>query len=214
MRTMVTAVAVALAIAAATGVAQAAVISSWPLATNANDASGDNDGSAQNVTFAGNAAHFNGRSSKITVPYDANLSPGTADVTATVQIATTAKPGTGNFDFDLLRSEPTGPTYKIELFPRSGKAQAQCIFVGATNRTTLPGGPSLSDGAWHTITCRKTSSRVTLTVDGSQVAARSITIGSIRHRSGSVFALGYKPGTGGGADFYNGAMKGVSVAIG
>ncbi len=203
-----------LAIAAATGVAQAAVISSWPLATTADDTTGGNDGTTQNVTFSGHAAHFNGRRSKITVPYNANLSPGSADVTATVQIATTAKPGTGDFDFDLLRSAPTGPIYKIELFPRSGKAEARCIFVGSTNRTTLPGGPNLSDGAWHTITCRKTSSRVTLTVDGSQVAARSITIGSIRHRSGSVFALGYKPATGGGADFYHGAMKGVSVAIG
>jgi hypothetical protein len=206
-------VAVALAIAAMTGVAQAAVISSWPLATNAKDTTDGNDGTAQNVTFSGNAAHFNGTSSKITVPYNANLSADSANVTATVQIATTAKPGTGDFDFDLLRSAPTGQMYKIELFPRSGKSQAQCIFVGSANRVTLPGGPSLSDGAWHTITCRKTSSKVTLTVDGAQVASRAITIGSIRHRSGSVFALGYKPSSG-GADFYDGAMKGVSVAIG
>jgi Concanavalin A-like lectin/glucanases superfamily len=214
MRRMVWPAAAALAIVAVTGVAQAAVISSWPLATNAKDTADGNDGATQNVTFSGNAAHFNGKSSKLTVPYNANLSPGAANVTATVQVATTVKPGTGDFDFDLMRSAPTGPMYKIELFPRSGKSQAQCIFIGSTNRITLPGGPSLSDGAWHTITCRKKASTVTLTVDGSQVASRSITIGSIRHRSGSVFALGYKPTSSGGADFYNGAMKGVSVAIG
>ncbi len=214
MRTMLWAAAVAIAIAAVTGVAQAAVISTWPLATNANDTSDGNNGTVQNVTFSGNAAHFNGRSSKITVPYNANLSADSANVTATVQIATTVKPGTGDFDFDLMRSAPTGKMYKIELFPRSGKAQAQCIFIGSANRTTLPGGPSLSDGAWHTITCQKTSSKVTLTVDGVLVASRTMTIGSIHHRSGAAFALGYKPTSSGGADFYNGAMKGVSVAIG
>jgi Concanavalin A-like lectin/glucanases superfamily len=214
MRRLVGLGAVALSIAAVTGVAHAAVISSWPLATNANDTADGNGGTAQNVTFSGNAAHFNGRSSKITVAYDGNLSPESANVTATVQVATTVKPGTGDHDFDLIRSAPTGNMYKIELFPRSGKSQAQCIFVGSANRVTLPGGPTLSDGTWHTITCRKTASKVTLSVDGAQVASKTITIGSIRHRSGSVFALGYKPTSSGGADFYNGAMKGVSVAIG
>jgi hypothetical protein len=214
MRTTLWATAAAIALAAVTGVAHAAVISTWPLATNANDSTGGNNGTTQNVTFAGNAAHFNGRSSKITVPYNGNLSPGSANVTATVQISTTVRPGTGDFDFDLMRSAPTGSMYKIELFPRSGRSQAQCIFIGSANRTTLPGGPSLNDGAWHTITCRKTASKVTLSVDGVQVASRTVTIGSIRHRSGSVFALGYKPGSSGGADFYNGAMKGVSVAFG
>jgi Concanavalin A-like lectin/glucanases superfamily len=214
MRTMLRAAAVAVAIAAVTGVAQAAVISTWPLATNANDTTDGNNGTAQIVTFSGNAAHFNGKNSKMTVPYNANLSPESANVTATVQISTTVKPGTGDFDFDLLRSAQTGKMYKIELFPRSGKGVAQCIFIGSSNRITLPGGPGLNDGAWHTITCRKTASSVSLTVDGVQVPSRKITIGTIHHGSGKVFAIGYKPTTGSGADFYNGAMRGVSVAIG
>ena len=89
MRTMLWAAAVAIAIAAVTGVAQAAVISTWPLATNANDTSDGNNGTVQNVTFSGNAAHFNGRSSKIMVPYNANLSADSANVTATVQMPST-----------------------------------------------------------------------------------------------------------------------------
>jgi Concanavalin A-like lectin/glucanases superfamily len=196
------------------GVAQAAVISSWALATNANDSADGNNGTATNVTFTGSYAVFNGTSSRVSVPYNANLSPGSSNVAATVSISTTSKPGTGDFDFDLIRSAKGTPQYKIELFPHSGKSQAQCIVVGSQNRITLPGGPSLSDGAWHTITCTKTSNQVTLTIDGSVVASKSIAIGSITHKSGTPFSIGYKPSSGDGADFYHGKMKNVSVSIG
>jgi concanavalin A-like lectin/glucanase superfamily protein len=194
--------------------AQAAVISSWSLASNANDSADDNDGTATNVTFTGSAAVFNGTSAKISVPYNANLSPGSSNITAGVSINTTFEPGTGDFDFDLVRSAKGNPQYKIELFPHSGKSQAQCIFYGSRNKITLPGGPSLSDGVWHTIVCKKTSNKVTLMVDGTAVAAKSITIGSITHKSGTPFSIGYKPTSTGGADFYHGSMKNVSVAIG
>ena len=210
---LVTAMAV-LVIAVAPGVARAAVISLWPLATNANDAVGLNNGTATNVTFTGSEAVFNGTSSKISVPYNANLSPGSADVTATVEVNTTSMPGTGDFDFDLLRSAKDGAMYKIELFPHSGKAQAQCTFRGSAARTTLSAGPSLNDGAWHAIVCTKTSSRISLTVDGTVVATRAITIGSITHKTGTPFSIGYKPTSGGGADFYHGSMRNASVLIG
>jgi hypothetical protein len=202
------------AMGAVPAVAQAAVISSWSLASNATDSAGANDGTATNVTFTGSAAMFNGTSSKVSVPYSASLSPGPSDVTASVSINTTFRPGTGDFDFDLLRSAKGNPQYKIELFPHSGKSQAQCIFFGSQNKTTVPGGPSLSDGAWHTIVCKKTSNRVTLTVDGAVVASKTITIGSITHTSGTPFSIGYKPTSRGGADFYHGLIKNVSVAIG
>ena len=89
---------VVLAVAAVPGVAQAAVISSWPLAADANDSADSNNGIATDVTFAGSAAVFNGTSSKISVPYNATLSPGMADVTASVEINTTFMPGTDGFD--------------------------------------------------------------------------------------------------------------------
>jgi len=195
-------------------VAQAAVVSSWSLASNADDSADGNDGTATNVTFTASAAVFNGKTSRISVPYSSNLSPGSSNVTASVSINTSFKPGTGDFDFDLVRSAKGNPQYKIELFPHSGKAQAQCIFAGSQNKITLPGGPSLNDGSWHTIICKKTSSTVSLTVDGSVVASRPIAIGSITHKSGTPFSIGYKPTSSGGADFYHGSMKNVSVTIG
>jgi hypothetical protein len=73
----------------------------------------------------------------------------------------------------------------------------------------------LNDQAWHTITCAKTSTRVTLTVDGAEAAAKTITIGAITHKTGSPFTLGYKPLSGtGGEDFYVGKLRNASVSIG
>ena len=205
------------------GVAQAAVVSSWTLAKDASDSVDGNTGTAQNVVFTGSEAVFNGTTSRITVPYNPNLSPGAADVTASVQVNTTYMPGTKGFDFDLIRSSPTGKMYKVELFPHGGKAQAQCIFHGSVNgtatRITLHKGPSLNDGVWHTITCTKTANQVTLTIATNDAVigtwTAAIQIGTIKNRKNSVFALGYKPVPGGtDGDFLHGQMRNATVSIG
>jgi hypothetical protein len=214
-RMMLLAAVVLVVMAAAPGVAQAAVISSWALATNASDSADGNDGVAQNVDFTGSSAVFNGVDSRITVPYNPNLSPGAADVSATVSINTTAMPGTGEADFDLLRATPTGKMYKMELFPHGRKAQAHCVWIGTLARKTLHAGPSLNDGAWHTITCAKTTHQVSLAVDGVVLITAAIDIGSINLRKDKPFALGYKPVIGQpDQDKYPGQMKDASVSIG
>jgi len=194
LRTAVVVIAAALVVPAA---AQAAVISMWPLGSNANDAAGANNGTARNVTFDGTSAFFGGKpvDSRITVPYSASLSPGSQNVSFSIDVNTTTTPGTNSLDFDLMRSAPKGPYYKIEIVPK--------------------GGPPLTDGNWHAITCEKTATRITLTVDGVQVASSTITIGAITHKSGSVFALGYKPLSGTGAEDYTiGRLRNASVSIG
>jgi hypothetical protein len=205
------------------GVAQAAVVSSWTLANDASDSVDGNTGSAQNVVFTGSEAVFNGTDSRITVPYNPNLSPSTADVTASVQVNTSYMPGTGRLDFDLIRSSPTGKMYMVELFPHGGKAQAQCIFRGSLNGTathiTLYAGPSLNDGMWHTITCTKTANQVTLTIATNDVVVgtwtAAIQIGTLTNRKNSVFALGYKPVPGGtDGDVFHGQMRNATVSIG
>ena len=201
------------------GVAQAAVVSSWTLANDASNSVDGNTGTAQDVVFTGSEAVFNGTTSRITVPYNPNLSRGTADVTASVQVNTTYMPGTGSLDFDLIRSSPTGKMYKVELFPHGGKAQAQCIFHGSLNgtatRITIKGTRKMNDGNWHTITCQKTATKVTLTTDNIVENSQTIQIGTIHLGKGKMFAIGYKPNTtAGGADHYIGAMKNLSVAIG
>ena len=146
------------------GVAVAATVASWPLAANANDTTGGHNGVAENVDFSSGSAFFSGVNSRITVPYSVALSPGAADVTASVEINTTAVPGTGTNDFDLMRASPTGKMYKVELFPRNHVAQAQCVFIGTVTRISVHAGPGLNDGSWHTIRCTKTANQVTLTV--------------------------------------------------
>src|SRR6478735_11363102 len=75
-----------IAIAVAPGVANAAVIATWPLATDANDTSGNgHNGAVQNVVFDGSDAAFNGSNTRITVPYSTALSPGAADVTTSLE---------------------------------------------------------------------------------------------------------------------------------
>jgi hypothetical protein len=158
---------------------------------------------------AGSSAWSDGASSTA-------LSPGAADLTTSLEINTTHQPGTGDFDFDLIRAEPTGKMYKVELFPHGGiKAQAQCIYTGSLAKTTLHAGPSLNDGQWHTIVCHKTASQVTLTVDRVVVGTTNIAIGTINLKKNAVFALGHKPVPGGtDGDFYNGLMRNVSVSFG
>jgi Concanavalin A-like lectin/glucanases superfamily len=216
--------AVAAVFLTAAAVAQAATISSWPLASNANDTTDGNNGTASSgVTFLSDAtgpyAHFTkAADGKITVPHNNNLSPGAADVTATVTIRTTTMPGTSTNDFDLIRAAPTGKMYKMELFPHSGKATGQCVFIGllngTTSRITIHGTTNLADGQWHTIQCTKTSTDVTLKVDGAVAAAASIQIGTINLKKTAVFAIGYKPSSTGDQDLYDGDMKDVSVSIG
>ena len=67
---------VVVAMGALPGIARAAVISTWPLATNANDTTDGNNGAVQNVVFDGSDATFNGINTRVTVPFVANLVPG------------------------------------------------------------------------------------------------------------------------------------------
>ena len=113
LRVVVLAVAGILVLPAA---AQAAVVSTWPLGSNANDVVGTNNGTAQNVAFDGTSAFFGGAgaNSRISVPYSTTLVPGSQNVSATVEVNTTAMPGSGGLDFDILRSSKAGQQYKIE----------------------------------------------------------------------------------------------------
>jgi hypothetical protein len=216
VRILRAAVVVLAAMVAVPAVAQAAVVSTWPLGSNAQDSVGSNNGTAQNVTFDGTSAFFGGASvnSRITVPYSATLVPGSQDVSATVQINTTAMPGTGGLDFDILRSSKAGQQYKIELFPKNGLALALCFFSGSVAHKQITAGPRLNDGNWHTITCTKTSNQISLIVDGVVVKTATIQIGTIVHKI-TPLTIGYKPGSGtSGEDFYIGMLRNVSVSIG
>jgi hypothetical protein len=187
--------------------------------SSAFDAVGGNTGAIHNVTvgvagFAGSAFRFDGKSSYVDVPSDATLNPGTAPIQFTVHIRyTVTPPSKSTTDYDVLRkgtSSDSAQFYKVEIRPDN---RAVCRFVGS--KTTKSGilihtGPTLNDGRWHTITCSKSTTSVSLVVDG-KTFNKNGTVGSISN-SGPL-TLGAKPGKS-FSDFYNGDLDEVSVSIG
>ena len=170
----------------------------------AHDSSGfGNDGTLEHITFASGAYAFNGTSSRVLIGNDSSLNPGDADITISVNV---------NFDsihihdYDLVRKGGSGALYKIEI---SSTGKARCQFHGSKRSAGIVFGPDLSDGQWHTITCRKTATSISGTV-GKASAMRHAVIGSISNRV--ALSLGGK--SSGTQDLYRGLMNEVRIAIG
>lgn len=178
-----------------------------------DSSSAGNDGTLSNVTRVspgynggGRAYSFNGSNSKVTVPNDSSLNPGSQNVTIKAHVKFSSRPSTAVGDYDLVRKQSnTSGTYKMEILLTG---RAFCRFSGTDGGTNITAGPDLSDNRWHTITCRKTSSNITLTVDGASFS-KSIRVGSIS--SSIALYLGAKPP---GADWYKGIMDEVSIVFG
>ena len=149
---------------------------------------------------------FNGQSSKMIVPKVAGLAAGTSNVTVTVHVRTTHRPGIGKFDFDLFSKG----WYQIEIYPRNGKAQARCKFIGTAKKAkiVLQDGPDLIDGDWHTIVCHKEATKVSLTVDGTTFT-QSGAVGELKPGGKTFIGVGSD-----GTDLYNGELDDVTVEIG
>lgn len=173
----------------------------------ARDSSGNgNDGQLQHITFSSGAYSFNGTSSRVLVPDDSSLDPGSQDVTISVDVKFTEAPGRSLHDYDVVRKGGNGNFYKIEI---ASNGKARCQFHGSANGAGIVFGPDLSDGQWHTITCRKTGSTISGTVGGAS-ASKQVTIGSISN--GVALSLGGKAS--GTQDLYHGLMDEVKIVFG
>ena len=172
-----------------------------PPAQDVDDVNG-NIATANNVTGDGSGYTFGGGSgvSNVTVPDSDSLSPGSADFSFTVQLRTTLPaPGT---DYDVLRKglgSTVGGEYKIEVLNVNGVAKAMCLVKDSAKHVariqwSAKGG--IADGRTHTITCSKTSTGVTLTLDGSSHSkVNPAGIGTVAN-SGSLF-MGTRSDSGG-----------------
>jgi hypothetical protein len=204
-------------LAAPVGASAATTVALWHMDESSgqmiDSSSSGNDGTLSNVTRVspgynggGRAYSFNGSSSKVTVPNDPSLNPGSQNVTIKAHVKFAGRPSSSVGDFDLVRKQSnTAGTYKMEILITG---RAFCRFAGTGGALSITAGPDLSDNRWHTITCKKTSSNVTLTVDGASFS-KSGSVGSIS--SSIVLVLGAKP-TGG--DWYKGIMDEVSLIFG
>lgn len=173
----------------------------------AHDSSGSgNDGHLQHITFASGAYSFNGTSSRVLIPDDPSLDPGSRDITISLKVKFTQKPSRAVHDYDVLRKGGGGPLYKIEI---SLHGRARCQFHGSKKGAGIEFGPDLSDGQWHTITCRKTTTSISGTV-GNSSTSQHVAVGSISN--GVALALGGK--SSGTQDLYKGLMDEVRIVFG
>jgi Concanavalin A-like lectin/glucanases superfamily len=207
---------------ASPAVAAASVVGEWkmdePSGSTAFDSSGNgNNAALTNVTLGhpgspGGTADadldysfgFNGHSSTMIIPKRASLAAGNAEVTVTMDIKTSVEPGTGDFDFDLWSKGG----YQVELFPKKHVGgQARCKFIGSITKTHLQAGPDLADGQWHTITCHKDATTVSLTVGGTTFT-QSVTIGTLKTGGKAWVGVGSNL-----TDYYNGQLDDLTVTL-
>jgi Concanavalin A-like lectin/glucanases superfamily len=211
-RVTATAVALAAVCVAANQVTASATTfgASWQMnetsGTVMHDSSGNgNNGALHNVKLNGSAYGFNGTSSYVSVPNSASLNPGTTNFRLTAAVKINKIPAANN-DYDIVRkglAGTAGGDYKLEVLA-TGKAF--CHMKGSSGGVSIGAGPALSTGAFHTISCTKTATTVTLVVDGATVGKATVTVGSISNTSG-VF-VGAKPND----DYLNGYLNQVTIS--
>jgi hypothetical protein len=155
-----------------------------------------NNGQNANITGTGSGYVFDG-TSRVVVPDSASLSPGTDAFQFGVTVVS-GVPAVGT-DYDLLRkgfSSTVGGEFKVEILNVNDKARPMCLVKDSLKHVaSIRGGPTagIADGKAHVITCSKTSTGVTITVDGvSKTKTITATLGIVAN-SGTL-TLGAKDG--------------------
>jgi hypothetical protein len=108
----------------------------------------------------------------VTVPDNNALDPGTRDYAVTVRIRTTAKFG------NIIQKGQSGAAGGYFKF-QNPNGVVQCLFRGSAGSIAVGSGRPINDGTWHTIRCERTSSGVTMTVDGVLASRRNGPTGNI-----------------------------------
>jgi hypothetical protein len=108
----------------------------------------------------------------VTVPDSSLLDPGTRDYAVTLRLRTT-----GSFGNIIQKGQATvsGGNFKLQI----PSGIVQCLFRGSSGQVIVQAPRRINDGRWHLVRCERTSSAVTLAVDGSTVARRAGRTGRI-----------------------------------
>lgn len=192
----------------------------------AADSSGfGNHGTSHDVGLDGDGYSFNGTSSRVIVPDTSptalgSLDPGTQNFSFGVTMSMPAPPDQGQ-TFDLLRkglSGTAGGNYKLEVKNARGKAVARCVVrdgarVGASIQSLAR--HNLAGTGVHTVICTKTSTGVTIRVDGTDARSKIVSrLGSVSNTSH--LALGAKAESTArtGFDWYLGKIHDAWVSVG
>lgn len=188
-------------------------------ASSMTDSINGNTGTTYNITSSGGGYSFNGTTSKVVVPNSPTLNPVTSDFSYSVQVQTSRVPLSGT-DYDLIRkgvSSTAGGEYKLEIVYSNGIGKAFCLVKtvkdGVSVSATVKGTTNVADGNLHTLTCKKTSTGLTLQVDNLAARTKVVGLGSIDNSSALTISAKTPTITGVNGDFYFGTMLGASLSL-
>lgn len=191
--------------------------------TVAADSSGlGNDGESQDTVGTGTGYVFNGTSARVVVPHDDSLNPGAEDFSISVTVSLTQAPPAKE-SYDVLRkglARTQGGHYKLEIKNAKGRAVARCMVKDADGnkaaiRSRSRASDDLADGEQHTITCAKTATGISLTVDAVAPRTRTVsTLGTVANDSDLGLGAKAEDTTRTGFDWFLGTMYDASVAMG
>src|SRR4051794_1100397 len=141
----------------------------------AHDSSGHHhDGANFHIAKKDGAGYtFNGKSSRVIVPNAGSLNPKSKAFSFGVKLKMNRGPRPAGESYDVLRKglvTTKGGDYKLEIENVRGEALAHCVVRSVRKNHTkvlasIFGTTDLADRAFHTVTCSKTSTRLTLAVD-------------------------------------------------
>jgi hypothetical protein len=216
------------AAAIALGAGPAAAASSFGAQWNMDEPSGatmvdssgnGNDGNTFNITRTAAGYSFDGKTSKVVVPDSSSLNPGAFEFSYSVQVQTSRVPPSGT-DYDLIRkgiSSTAGGEYKLEIVSRNGLGKAFCLVKDDSKvSATVMGTTNVADGNPHTLTCKKTSTGLTLQVDTLNPRTKVVSagLGAISNTSPLTISAKTPTITGVNGDFYSGVMRSAGVFLG
>lgn len=102
------------------------------------------------------------------------LNPGTRDYSITFRLKFTLALGN---PMQKGQTGTTGGFFKVQLDDGGGKIL--CSFVSPTGSASVWSSRTINDGLWHVVTCTRTATQVSVTVDGAVV-------GTIVHATGNI----------------------------
>jgi hypothetical protein len=200
----------------------------WPMQETAGTTMTDVSGNGNNGTLFGPvkvgvtpgppgftyAYSFPGSSpasnkSTVDVPFNQALVAGSANIDISFWLNTTHLPTSGDYDLVRMGDYPF-PEYKIELVPAN---QIECTFHHAATGGFAQGGANLNNGQWHFVQCVKTATQVQVWIDGTEVASKNVTIGTVSPSQDVFIGAHGRPGTSGGSDWYNGELSDVEFSF-
>jgi hypothetical protein len=122
------------------------LVANWPLDGNANDSLNNNNGTATNVSWVvgkiGQAASFNGTSSKIVIPSSASLNSPSTALTLCLWVNITSDLGTKVIALKYKNSGGSGDYYFLTI---GGKFSARTDGGSGA----IDGGSSFSTNTWY-----------------------------------------------------------------